>query len=365
MKRWALRLALAGIALALVAVLVAWSGRVSVAASASHNPLVAWFLHFTMRQAVQKQSRGIEVPPLSDPQLIVLGAGVYSVACASCHGAPGEPAALAAQNMTPPTPWLPPTVGEWKPHELFWIVKHGLKYTAMPGWAAQRRDDEVWAVVAFLLKLPQLDVAGYRELAYGETQAFSAAVPASVLGDPLGLLVDTCARCHGLDGLGRDGVAPAIAGQSEVYLFETLLAYAGARRLSGIMQPLAASLAESTMRRLAAHYASLPAAATTDAASGAQAAGRNIAYAGIPEQDVPPCLACHGPGTTPRADLYPDLAGQDADYLALQLRLFREGRRGGSAAAPLMEAIARQLKEDQAQAVARWYAGLSANAETP
>jgi hypothetical protein len=41
----------------------------------------------------------------------------------------------------------------------------------MPGWVAIERDDEIWAVVAFLRKLPGLDAAEYRELALGGVQA--------------------------------------------------------------------------------------------------------------------------------------------------------------------------------------------------
>jgi hypothetical protein len=37
-----------------------------------------------------------------------------------------------------------------------WIVKNGLKYTGMPGWVAIERDDEIWAVVAFLTRIQKL-----------------------------------------------------------------------------------------------------------------------------------------------------------------------------------------------------------------
>ena len=40
----------------------------------------------------------------------------------------------------------------------------------MPAWAAQQRDDEVWALVAFLRRLPALDAHGYRDLALGDLQ---------------------------------------------------------------------------------------------------------------------------------------------------------------------------------------------------
>jgi len=40
---------------------------------------------------------------------------------------------------------------------LFQVVNHGLKFTGMPEWPVRDRDDEVWAMVAFLKKMPELD----------------------------------------------------------------------------------------------------------------------------------------------------------------------------------------------------------------
>lgn len=55
-------------------------------------------------------------------------------------------------HMLPSPPDLAVAMRRWKERELFWIVKHGFKYTGMPGWVALEREDEIWAVVAFLKK---------------------------------------------------------------------------------------------------------------------------------------------------------------------------------------------------------------------
>ena len=60
--------------------------------------------------------------------------------------------AACAAAAAGPDPCLPRVEG---PNELFWIVKHGIKYTGMPAWVALDRDDEVWAVVAFLNGTPR------------------------------------------------------------------------------------------------------------------------------------------------------------------------------------------------------------------
>ena len=147
--------------------------------------------------------------------------------------------------MTPPPPPLGKEVAEWDPAELFYIVKHGIKFTGMPAWPAEHRDDEIWAVVAFLQKPPSLDGESYRRLVEGEPQAVTGAPIEHVLPSESirPLIRQNCSRCHGHDGNGRGtGAFPKLAGQKPEYLFASLAAYASGARNSGIMEPIAAAL---------------------------------------------------------------------------------------------------------------------------
>jgi cytochrome c553 len=58
--------------------------------------------------------------------------------------------------------------------------------------------------------------------------------------------------------------------------------------------------------------------------------------------------------------MYPHLAGQYAEYLALQLRLFKDDRRGGTPYAHIMRMVAGRLTPAQMRAVAAYYASLPA-----
>src|SRR3546814_3075984 len=148
--------------------------------------------------------------------------------------------------MLPLPPDLPDTRGAWDAAELFWIVKNGLKYTGMPAWVARDRDDEVWAVVAFLRRLPGLGAEEYLELsrlpdgdASGRSIEESARLIASA--GPVGDDLIACARCHGLTGNGGGARAfPRLAGQNKRYLLQSLRNYADGSRPSGLMQPVAA-----------------------------------------------------------------------------------------------------------------------------
>ncbi|MGH8496551.1 MAG: c-type cytochrome [Gammaproteobacteria bacterium] len=344
--------------------LVTWSGIVNIGASTGHWPGMGWFLQFAMRQAVETHARGIDVPALDDPGMVLRGAAHYATGCAPCHGEPGNPRTPIVRHMTPPVTFLPPIVEEWKPNELYWMVRHGLKYTGMPGWVAPERPDEVWSVVAFLLRLPELDEQTYKQLAYGEAAvpgAWTGAERLRGLGGSLEREFENCVRCHGSDGAGRGGAFPKLAGQSERYLYASLESYAEGDRASGIMEPAASALSDAAMRRLAAVYAQMPAPSATppdQADEPALKRGAIIALLGIPDQGVPACAHCHGPGAVARNALFPELAGQPEQYLRTQLELLKTGRRGGTPYAPVMHAVARNLEAQQMHDVAAYFASL-------
>ncbi|HEX9906717.1 MAG TPA: c-type cytochrome [Propylenella sp.] len=350
--------------------LFASSGLYNVAASAGHWPVTSWLLHFSMRQSVEMHSLMLDAPPLDDPALIERGAGHYDGGCLPCHGAPGSPGNRIPNHMLPPPPYLPTGMKGWSAEELFRIVKHGIKYTGMPAWPAPSRDDEVWAVTAFLQRLPDLSAEDYLTLAKGpRASPAEPPIPESpgelfTLSDAT--LIATCARCHGLDGQGRrSGAFPRLDIQSADYLERALAEYADGIRPSGIMQPIAAALEEGAMQRLAAHYAADGVSAEGGPAGADDAAGQElvdrglqIAAIGIPERQVPPCSACHGLEDGPRNTLYPALNGQYRNFLHRQLRLWKEGKRGGSEYAGVMLAIVANLTEAEMAAAAAYYASL-------
>lgn len=334
------------------ALLISALGWVPVAASKGHWPPVKWFLHFTMQRSVRTQARGIVEPSsLDDPALIGRGAGAYALNCASCHGAPGEDQTLSARLMIPPAPRLTTQstqISRWRARELFWIVRNGIKYTAMPAWAAQARDDEVWAVVAFLRNLPELSARRYATLAFGDAPNKDAGPFAGVAA---------CMHCHGVDGGGRNGVAPRLAGQARGYLSASLREYADGSRPSGIMQPVAATLSDQQIEDLAYAFSRMtsPQAVISGVDAAALARGARIAQQGVAQRDVAPCDACHAPAGGQRHPRYPLLHGQSAEYQMQQLRLFRLGIRAHSPAAALMADATRGLSESEAGDVSLHY----------
>lgn len=355
LKSLLLKFASAAVALGLAGLLAAASGLVPVAASSGHWSITGWFLHFVMQRSVATQSLGVAVPDvdLDDPALVRQGAGHFATGCAVCHGAPGRARSPAFEQMLPPPPRLSDKVADWRPRELFWIVKHGVRFSGMPPWPAAGRDDEIWAMVAFLRRLPVLDAGAYRQLAYGADRGDIRTA------DAFGRVLADCARCHGRDGRGRGpGPVPRLAGLEAEYLYASLQDYASGERASGIMQPVAVGLDPALRRRLADHYATLPAPARPQPSFPDRllAEGQRLATAGEPRHGIPPCGHCHGPQAVADNPRFPTLDGQYADYLSRQLHLWAKRARGGDYAV-IMNTAAHRLRPEQIVAAAAYYAG--------
>lgn len=338
---------------------VAAAGIVPMKASTGHWTVTARFLHFAMRQSVVTHAARISAPPLEEPALVMRGAAQYELACRPCHGGPDGQLPMIPANIVPPPRALAVHASDWRPRELFYIVKHGMKFTGMPAWAAQQRDDEVWAMAAFLRRLPTLGGAAYERLVRGDTTEPLDLVDQLQAPD---VVATNCARCHGLDGTGRGtGAFPRLDGQHAEYLTRALRAYATGQRHSGIMGPIAAALTDRARREAVEHYASLPPPTPVSDVppSNARTGGRALATDGQPEESIPACVECHGPADAPKNPAFPRLTGQSAAYLAQQLTLLRDRRRGGSEYVHLMHAFAGRLTDSQIREVAQYYASIA------
>jgi mono/diheme cytochrome c family protein len=146
----------------------ALSGAYNVAATAPHTAPVRWLLEETMDRSVEARSGAIEVPPLEDPKMIRTGYEHYRENCEVCHAAPGAPVSEIATGLEPPPPNLTEADDdedeEPSPAELFWVTKNGIKMTGMPAWGPTHDDDEIWAIVVFLRKLPGMTPQEYAAL---------------------------------------------------------------------------------------------------------------------------------------------------------------------------------------------------------
>lgn len=172
---------LVAIAGVVAAIFVIWTGAYDVAADSGQG-IIDRIAEITRENSVASRDGNVVVPPLGNPVMIATGAARYNKMCTACHLAPG----MADNEMRPGMNPRPPRLAARKhPHakEDFWIVKHGIKMTAMPAWGATHSDKKLWPIIAFLQQLPGMSAAQYHALVAQGSPATGAAARTG-LGGP-------------------------------------------------------------------------------------------------------------------------------------------------------------------------------------
>ena len=140
-----------------------WSGVYNVAASSQHTQPVYSLLEYTMQRSVALRSSGIEPPPFT-ASMFERGALCYRERCEQCHGGPGVAQHDIALGMQPLPGPLMNAQSRWKARELFWITRNGITTSGMPAWRFRLPDQDIWALVAFIERLPALSPRDYRDV---------------------------------------------------------------------------------------------------------------------------------------------------------------------------------------------------------
>lgn len=167
-----------------------------------------------------------------------------------------------------------------------------------------------------------------------------------------------CAACHGADGNSTNPEWPNIAGQSKRYLYEQLQAFQSGDRENAVMAGQVEDLDDQDMRDLAAYYASLEPGVSGGVDPDLKDAGELIYRGGIPSKGVAACMACHGPaGEGMPGAGFPRVGGQHAQYIAAQLRQYRDGERDTDRNR-MMRDVTERLSDDEIEAVSSYISGL-------
>jgi mono/diheme cytochrome c family protein len=155
--------------LALGGVAFIGSGVYNIGADDHHTKIVLAIIGQLRDRSISVRSKSIEAHYVEDPQLIALGAQRYAMLCVGCHLAPGFTKSDVRQGLYP----HPPNLAQEELQEArraFWIVKHGIKMSAMPAWGKTLDDETIWNVVAFVRKMPDMTPETYQQLSQQRSQ---------------------------------------------------------------------------------------------------------------------------------------------------------------------------------------------------
>lgn len=155
--------ALAAAAIALGAFI--GSGIYNIGADDHHTRIVLTLIGQLRERSIAVRARALEVPDLTVSRRMAAGARTYAALCVGCHLAPG----VRHSDLRPGLYPHPPNLAEQDPPDArraFWIVKHGIKMSAMPAWGKTLDDAAIWDIVAFLRAMPQMTPEAYQALSH-------------------------------------------------------------------------------------------------------------------------------------------------------------------------------------------------------
>jgi cytochrome c553 len=133
---------------------------------------------------------------------------------------------------------------------------------------------------------------------------------------------EVCIACHGEQGVSVGPEYPNLAGQSGAAIYKQLSDFRTGSRTNQLMTDIAKALDEATLADVAAYYAAQP-KRNPDPTTLAESppAIVQLVELGDPSRNIPPCAACHRPGSGGPIEA-PILSEQGRDYLALQLKMY-------------------------------------------
>lgn len=142
--------------------IVVYVGAYDIGADSPHTRPVYWLIEQLRDRSIAVRARNVGVPAnLTDMKRLQSGAGLYTEMCSGCHLAPGLEKSEISQGLYPKAPELF-REPQRSAREQFWIIKHGVKLTAMPAWGKTHSDELIWDMVAFVRQLPKMTPAQYQ-----------------------------------------------------------------------------------------------------------------------------------------------------------------------------------------------------------
>ena len=139
------------------------SGFYNIGADDHNTKIVLAIIEQLRERSIEVRARSIDLSYVEDPQRIAAGAKYYAALCVGCHLAPG----LTKSEIRPGLYPHPPNLVQEDLRDgrrTFWIIKHGIKMSAMPSWSNALDDAAIWDVVSFIRQMPDMSPETYQQI---------------------------------------------------------------------------------------------------------------------------------------------------------------------------------------------------------
>lgn len=201
---------------------------------------------------------------------------------------------------------------------------------------------------------------------FGRVMSFATLFWVGLLVSPLGeasappQAAMVCTGCHGPSSTVPILPAyPKLTGQFTSYLFKQLKDMQHEKeRKNALMSSFVKQMSDEDMKIVSDYYAQEPLEHVSTPDKKKAQKGALIYNGGILEKGIPACASCHGPaGEGKEFAKFPILSGQNAEYVTLQLKAFREHQRSNDAN-EIMRDIAQGMTDTEMEAVAAYVQGI-------
>jgi mono/diheme cytochrome c family protein len=147
------------IAIFALGVLCALLGFVNMRADNPPSKMETALAGRAMDASVARSAPKLTNPVTAGETSLVAGARLYSEHCTLCHGDPAHPKSQLADSLNPPAPQFTNDMADMPEDQNFFILQHGIRWTAMPGWKNVLSEQQTWQLVTFLSHMHDLPPA--------------------------------------------------------------------------------------------------------------------------------------------------------------------------------------------------------------
>jgi mono/diheme cytochrome c family protein len=121
----------------------------------------AWesqLMYSAVHASVGRGAAGLQAPaPGNVEDSIVEGGKLYFEGCAGCHGKPGKLEEDLSSYPRVPQMWQVGT--QYTEPQIYWVVKHGIRQTAMSAYGPFYSEKQLWAIASFIHQIDHLPPA--------------------------------------------------------------------------------------------------------------------------------------------------------------------------------------------------------------
>src|ERR1700676_662114 len=142
-----------------IGLLLALMGFISMRADNPPTKLETTIAGHAMDASVARSAPKLTNPlPANEPNLVA-GARLYRDHCTLCHGDLAHPRSQLGDTLNPPPPQFIDDMPNMPENQNFYILQHGIRWSAMPGWKNVLSEQQIWQTVTFLSHMHDLPPA--------------------------------------------------------------------------------------------------------------------------------------------------------------------------------------------------------------